>query len=84
MSTLSQANAAPVDLRDERLSPRPPADKPSRDAEPEEVLIRDARAGLSPSQMVERKLLSLLNGRPLPASQVLLSSARRPARSAGD
>ncbi len=37
---------------------------------PEETLITDARAGLSPAQMVERKLISLLNGRPLRMSHV--------------
>ena len=85
MSTPSQsAPAFPVDDWDGRAKPVNGTDAVARaPADPEEVLVRDARAGLSPSQMVERKLLSLLNGRPLPASQVLFSSARRPARSAG-
>jgi hypothetical protein len=30
--------------------------------EPDEVLVADARSGLSPSQMVERKLLALVRG----------------------
>jgi hypothetical protein len=34
----------------------------------EEALQADARAGLSPSQMVERKLLALLRGSALPVS----------------
>jgi hypothetical protein len=85
MRTLSQsASVYPTDDRNGRTKPVAGAEFTARAAaEPEEVLVRDARAGLSPSQMVERKLLSLLNGRPLPASQVMMSAARRPARSAG-
>ncbi len=37
----------------------------------EETLVADARAGLTPSQMVERKLRGLLRGGPLPVSQLL-------------
>ena len=33
-----------------------------------EGLVTDARAGLSPAQMVERKLVSLLRNQPLPLS----------------
>jgi hypothetical protein len=40
----------------------------------EESLIADARAGLTPAQMVERKLLSLLKTNPLPVSQVMNGS----------
>lgn len=87
MTTLSQtASVSPAEIRKARPAPRPPAAEPPeapRAAAPEEVLVRDARSGLSPSQMVERKLLTLLNGRPMPVSHVLLASARRPARSAG-
>jgi hypothetical protein len=36
----------------------------------EEALVEDVRAGLTPSQMVERKLVSLLKSNPLPVSQV--------------
>jgi hypothetical protein len=36
-----------------------------------ETLIVDSRAGLSPSQMVERKLRGLLRDTPLPLSQLL-------------
>jgi len=46
----------------------------------EEVLVRDARAGLTPAQMVERKLISLLKGAPLPVSH-LQTAARRTCRS---
>jgi len=41
------------------------------DSEPaEEVLIPDSRAGLTPSDMVECKLASLLHAAPLPVSQL--------------
>jgi hypothetical protein len=41
----------------------------------EESLVADDRAGLSPSEMVERKLARLLKSNPLPVSQ--LSVGRR-------
>jgi hypothetical protein len=44
----------------------------------EEVLVRDARAGLTPAQMVERKLASLLQGVPLPVSPRQAGVRRRP------
>jgi hypothetical protein len=44
----------------------------------EEALVADPRAELTPAQMVERKLASLLNARPLPVSQ--LRTARRTSR----
>jgi hypothetical protein len=37
----------------------------------EEDLVEDARAGLTPAQMVERKLVSLLKSNPLPVSQMM-------------
>ncbi len=40
----------------------------------DEMLITDARAGLTPRQMVERKLVSLSKGQSVPLS--LLSPAR--------
>lgn len=40
----------------------------------EEALVTDARAGLTPAQMVERKLVSLLKSNPLPVSQVMADS----------
>lgn len=46
----------------------------------DEVLVADSRAALSPSEMVERKLFSLLNGKPLPANAVLSSAAHRYVR----
>jgi len=33
---------------------------------PEEVLVADVRAGLTPSDMVERKLMGLLHGTSVP------------------
>jgi hypothetical protein len=37
---------------------------------PEEALVADARAGLTPAQLVERKLISLLKSNPLRISHV--------------
>jgi hypothetical protein len=45
----------------------------------EESLVADDRAGLTPSQMVERKLVTLLKTNPLPVSQ--LSTGRGLIRS---
>ena len=44
----------------------------------EEALVTDARAGLTPAQMVERKLVALLKTNPLPVSHVMAGS--RPLR----
>jgi hypothetical protein len=43
----------------------------------EEALVTDSRAGVTPSQMVERKLIGLLRGTPLPVSQLLTGARRR-------
>jgi hypothetical protein len=43
----------------------------------DEMMIADARDGLSPSQMVERKLVSLLKATPLPMSRLYTSSTSR-------
>jgi hypothetical protein len=43
----------------------------------EEVMVADVRAGLTPAQMVERKLVSLLKATPLPMSRMQSSNARR-------
>jgi len=50
------------------------------EAAADEVLVADSRAGLSPSEMVERRLFSLLNGKPLPANASLTSAAHRYVR----
>jgi hypothetical protein len=44
----------------------------------EEAMIADVRAGLTPAQMVERKLVSLLKATPLPRSRLQPTGARRP------
>jgi hypothetical protein len=44
---------------------------------PQEKLVTDVRAGLTPSQMVERKLISLLRSNILPASHLQVSRVRR-------
>jgi hypothetical protein len=46
-------------------------------AVPQETLVNDARAGLTPSQMVERKLVALLRSTLLPASHLQASILRR-------
>jgi hypothetical protein len=40
----------------------------------EETLVTDARAGLTPAQLVERKLVALLKTNPLPISHVRAGS----------
>ncbi len=47
---------------------------PRKSAKPiaEEVLVADSRAGMTPSQMVERKLVDLLKSNPLLVSQARL------------
>jgi hypothetical protein len=46
----------------------------------EELLVADDRAGLTPSQLVERKLIYLLKAEPLPVSQVLARARLLPRR----
>ena len=43
----------------------------------QEDLVSDARAGLTPAQMVERKLFSMLRSTPLPASRLQSARPRR-------
>jgi hypothetical protein len=50
---------------------------PSPPPATEEVMVADVRAGLTPAQMVERKLASLLKATPLPMSRLQASSTRR-------
>jgi hypothetical protein len=50
---------------------------PTQPPATEEVMVADVRAGLSPSQMVERKLVSLLKATPLPMSRLQTPGARR-------
>ena len=44
---------------------------------PRETLVQDARAGLTPAQMVERKLARVLRSAPLPLSCLQTSEKRR-------
>jgi hypothetical protein len=46
------------------------------DVIPEETLITDARAGLRPFEMVQRKLISLSKSQALPASVLAPVSSR--------
>ncbi len=56
----------------DRAGPPGPTGEPAETAE--ESLVADARAGLTPAQMVERKLVSLLRTNPLLVSQVMAGS----------
>jgi hypothetical protein len=52
-------------------------EQPPTPAGSEEVMVADVRAGLTPAQMVERKLVSLLKATPLPMSRLQATGARR-------
>lgn len=58
---------------------RPTEETASLPASPpqEETLVHDARAGLTPAQMVERKLVALLQSTILPTSHLQVSRTRR-------
>jgi hypothetical protein len=60
--------------RDENTSP-PVVTTPA--ASPRESLVQDARSGLTPAQMVERKLAALLHSTPMPVSRMQNSEKRR-------
>ena len=60
-----------ANLSDDRSNPVPAA------AAVEEALVSDARDGLTPAQMVERKLFSMLRSTPLPASRLQSARPRR-------
>jgi hypothetical protein len=60
----SVQSSARQDLTSELIGP------PRPDGHPHEALVADERAGLTPSQLVERKLISLLKANPLPVSHV--------------
>jgi hypothetical protein len=57
-------------------SPKDTTSRPDP-ATPQETLVCDARAGLTPAQMVERKLVALLRRTHLPASHLQVSRMRR-------
>jgi hypothetical protein len=50
---------------------------PGITAAPQESLVADTREGLTPAQMVERKLVSLLRSTPLPVSRMQTPGTRR-------
>jgi hypothetical protein len=58
------------------VEPAGPASAPAEAAQ--ECLVADARATLTPAQMVERKLISLLKNNALAVSQVQLLATGRP------
>ncbi len=47
-----------------RLVGMAPASLPRDDAPPEETLVADDRSGVTPAQMVDRRLMFLLQGTP--------------------
>jgi hypothetical protein len=65
------------------------AQLPSSGARIGEEMVPDARAGLTPAQLVERKLIALLKGGSLPISSAVVgfdrghARRRRPRSSAG-
>jgi hypothetical protein len=64
--------------RDRARVPDPAVVLPPPPGLTEEALVADARAGVTPAQMVERKLASLLKSQPLPVSHLM--TARRTSR----
>jgi hypothetical protein len=68
----------PERLRDGTATP-PPTGRLAPD-DGDESLVADPRGGLTPSQMVERKLLSLLDGQALPVSHVQMMVLPRSRR----
>lgn len=59
------------------LTRKPSTERTTLGRATEEVLVADPRAGLTPSQMVERKLIGLLRGTALPVSQLANDARRR-------
>ncbi len=62
--------------RHEERAAHPRAPRPAVPAQPEEVLVADSRAGLTPSDMVERKLLYLLRGASVAGSHTRMPGPR--------
>jgi hypothetical protein len=56
----------------------PLSEPPAAAAAPVEALVADARAGVTPAQMVEQKLASLATGSPLLMSRLRSAGLRRP------
>ncbi len=63
----------------EKVSAPIEASNPRPAVASEEMLVADIRAGVSPAQMVERKLLTLMGGASLPVSQLLRRVSRFPS-----
>lgn len=78
----SSVISAPVENSVERTEPvRPPSDVRSYTwsqevQQPEETLIADARAAMRPSQVVEGKLLRMMNSNPVLCYSHMLSAAK--------
>lgn len=67
-----------MDYRDLHSAPHfSEGDSPIPAAAAEETLVSDARATLTPSQMVEQKLACLLQSPPLPLSSQVRTSGTR-------
>src|SRR5205085_12030325 len=62
---------------------RPGVLGPSAPGESEELLIADTRAGLTPADVLESKLLYLLRGAPVAGSHVRMGAPRVRGRAAG-
>ena len=60
---MNNSNANPVDRR-------PPSSDAATNRSEEETLVADDRAALTPSQMVEQKLIEMLRTNPLLVSQI--------------
>jgi hypothetical protein len=66
------------------LPTQPEAAGPAAPDDQEEVLIADARAGLTPSDLVERKLTQLLHGAAVAGSHLRMEVPRGRGRSKGE
>jgi hypothetical protein len=66
-----------VERKTDTTRGKKPADRAGW-AAADEALVRDVRAGLTPAQMVERKLVSLLDNTPLPMSRLQTTRVQRP------
>jgi len=56
---------------------RPNLDNAGADAGGEETLVIDARGQMRPAEMVERKLVNMLRGVPMPVSNVSAAAKKR-------
>lgn len=56
----------------------PVASRQAASVAEDEALVSDVRAGVTPSEMVERKLITLLKSIPLPLSRLQAKGTPRP------